>query len=187
MVFPGLIVVGLIAIPYIDKNPLGNGYYTFAQRRFAITTFMFGFVILWVVLIIFGTFLRGPNWNFFGPYEYWDIHKLVPLTNLNLSEIVWIKLLERPLPGTFLGSKLLGIFLRESVGLFILFVYFGILPPILARIPRYKGIYEKLGGPRFYTVVLLALTMLTLPAKMYLRWWFNLKYIVAIPEWFLNF
>ena len=26
VVFPGLIVVGLIAIPYMDKNPRGNGY-----------------------------------------------------------------------------------------------------------------------------------------------------------------
>ncbi|MCH7871739.1 MAG: hypothetical protein IID33_08560, partial [Planctomycetes bacterium] len=32
VVFPGLIVVGLIAIPYIDKNPRGNGYYTFKER-----------------------------------------------------------------------------------------------------------------------------------------------------------
>ena len=25
-------------------------------------------VVLWVVLIVLGTFLRGPNWNFFGPF-----------------------------------------------------------------------------------------------------------------------
>ena len=28
VVFPGLIIVGLMAIPYIDTNPKGNGYYT---------------------------------------------------------------------------------------------------------------------------------------------------------------
>ena len=67
-----LIIVGLIAMPYIDFNPKGNGYYTFAERPFAITTFLFGFLILWVVLIVLGTFLRGPNWNFFGPFEFWD-------------------------------------------------------------------------------------------------------------------
>ena len=33
------------------------------------STFLFGFVVLWVVLIVLGTFLRGPNWNFFGPFE----------------------------------------------------------------------------------------------------------------------
>ena len=31
--FVGLIV-GLIALPYIDFNREGNGYYTFAQRKF---------------------------------------------------------------------------------------------------------------------------------------------------------
>ena len=40
------------------------------------TTFMFGFLVLWVTLIVLGTFLRGPNWNFFGPFEYWDPHKV---------------------------------------------------------------------------------------------------------------
>ena len=24
-------------------------------------------------MIVIGTFLRGPNWNFFGPYEKWDL------------------------------------------------------------------------------------------------------------------
>ena len=70
VVLPGLIIVGLIAIPYIDRNPKGNGYYTFAERKAEITIFLFGFVILWSSLIVLGTFLRGPNWNFFGPFEY---------------------------------------------------------------------------------------------------------------------
>ncbi len=73
---PSMILVGLMAIPYIDFNKLGNGYYTFNERKFAIGTFLFGFLPLWVAMIVLGTFLRGPNWNFFGPYEYWDVHKL---------------------------------------------------------------------------------------------------------------
>ena len=36
VVMPSLIIVGLMVIPYIDANPLGNGYYTFKQRKFAI-------------------------------------------------------------------------------------------------------------------------------------------------------
>ena len=91
VVFPSLIIVGLMAIPYIDSNPKGNGYYTFKERTVAITLFLFGFLILWVLLIILGTFLRGPNWNFFGPYEYWDLHKLEALNNVNLSEYIWVK------------------------------------------------------------------------------------------------
>src|SRR6266699_3702450 len=30
-------------------------------------------IVLWCALIALGTFLRGPNWNFFGPYEFWDV------------------------------------------------------------------------------------------------------------------
>ena len=48
VVMPTLVIVGLMVIPYIDANPLGNGYYTYKQRRFAIWTFLFGFVGLWV-------------------------------------------------------------------------------------------------------------------------------------------
>ena len=81
-----------MAIPYIDKNPKGNGYYTFNERKAEITLFLFGFAVLWSSLIVLGTFLRGPNWNFFGPYEYWDLNKLVSLVNVDLSELVWVKL-----------------------------------------------------------------------------------------------
>ena len=70
VVLPGLIIVGLMAIPYIDTNPKGNGYYTFRERKVEITLFLFGFAVLWSSLIVLGTFLRGPNWNFFGPFEY---------------------------------------------------------------------------------------------------------------------
>ena len=94
----GLIIVGLMAFPYIDKNPKGNGYYTFNERKAEITIFLFGFVVLWSSLIVLGTFLRGPNWNFFGPFEFWDIHKLEALTNVNLSEYIWVRALRTGLP-----------------------------------------------------------------------------------------
>ncbi len=55
-----MIIIGLMVIPYIDTNPLGNGYYTWKQRKFSISTFMFGFIVLWVAMIIIGTFIRGP-------------------------------------------------------------------------------------------------------------------------------
>ena len=99
VVLPTMIIVGLMAMPYIDFNRKGNGYFTFEQRLFAITMFMFGFLVLWVTLIVLGTFLRGPNWNFFGPYEYWDPHKVLPLNNVNVSELFWLKLLHQPLEG----------------------------------------------------------------------------------------
>ena len=94
-----------MAIPYIDTNPKGNGYYTLKERRWEITTFLFGFLILWILLVILGTFLRGPNWNFFGPYEFWDIHKLEALVNVNLSEYIWVKGLGTGLPKNPLDSR----------------------------------------------------------------------------------
>jgi hypothetical protein len=177
VVLPGLIIVGLICIPYVDKNPKGNGYFTFAERKAEITIFLFGFVVLWCSLIVLGTFLRGPNWNFFGPFEFWDIHKLAALTNVNLSEYVWVRALRTGLPSQW--------FIREIVGiLFVLFYVFA-LPVILAK-KSFKQYYEKLGPTRYYVTVVLFLMMMSLPIKMLARWLFNLKYIVAIPEFFFN-
>ena len=177
VVLPSLIIVGLMAIPYIDTNPKGNGYYTFNERKAEITIFLFGFVILWSVLIVLGTFLRGPNWSFFGPFEYWDIHKLEPLNNVQLSEYIWVRGLGQPLPENW--------FIREIFGLIISLAYVAVLPVVLAR-TVFKSYYEKLGASRFYVTAFLFLMMLSLPIKMLTRWLFNLKYVVAIPEFFFN-
>ncbi len=177
VVLPTLIIVGLMAIPYIDKNPKGNGYYTFKERSVEITLFLFGFVVLWSSLIVLGTFLRGPNWNFFGPFEYWDIHKLEALTNVQLSEVIWVQLFAVALPDSW--------FIREIFGILLVIGYIAVLPVVLAK----KGLtkyYEKLGPVRYYVTVLLFLSMLALPVKMLARWLFNLKYIVSIPELFFN-
>jgi len=120
VVLPGLIVVGLIAIPYLDINPKGNGYYTFKERKFAITTFLYGWLVLWIFLIIVGTAMRGPNWTFYGPFEVWDAHKLVASNNINVSEIFWIRMLGKGLPSS--------IMIRELPGLLLTFIYFVALP-----------------------------------------------------------
>jgi Cytochrome b(C-terminal)/b6/petD len=177
VVLPGLIIVGLICIPYIDKNPKGNGYYTFTERRAEITIFLFGFAVLWSSLIVLGTFLRGPNWNFFGPFEFWDIHKLAALNNVNLSEYVWVRTLRTGLPSNW--------FIREIFGIILVLVYILALPVILAK-TWFKGYYEKMGGPRYYVGAFLFLMMMSLPIKMLARWLFNLKYIVSIGEYFFN-
>ena len=44
-----------------------------------------------------------------------------------------------------------------------------------------------MGFIRYMLMSNLLLFMLSLPLKMVLRWTVNLKYIVAIPEYFLNF
>ena len=177
VVFPGLIIFGLMAIPFIDVNPKGSGYYTFKERKWEITVFLFGFVILWVLLIILGTFLRGPNWNFFGPYEYWDVHKVLVLNNINLSEYFWVMLLKQGVPEQW--------WLREIVGFVIVAIYLFVLPVLMAK-TVFKRFYDRMGPARFYIGAMLFLAMVALPLKMYLRWLFNLKYIIAIPEAFFN-
>ena len=177
VVYPGLIILGLAIMPFIDTNPKGNGYYTLKERPFAIATWLFGFLILWVVLIFFGTFLRGPNWNFFGPYEFWDIHKLEALVNVNLSEYIWVKALGMGLPKNPL--------IREVFGFVAVLAYLLAMPPLLAR-TLLKRFYDTLGPVRFHLMTFLLLAMMALPIKMVLRWLFNLKYIIGIPEYFFN-
>ena len=43
-----------------------------------------------------------------------------------------------------------------------------------------------MGFLRYMVFINLVLFMMSLPLKMVLRWAFQLKYIVAIPEWFFN-
>ena len=177
VVLPGLIIAGLICIPYIDRNPKGNGYFTFKERKAEISIFLFGFAVLWVSLIVLGTFLRGPNWNFFGPFEFWDIHKLEALTNVNLSEYVWVRMLRTGMPSFWL--------IRELPGILLVLLYVFALPVILSK-NVFKRYYEKLGPPRYYVAAFLFLAMMSLPIKMLSRWLFNLKYIVNIGEYFFN-
>lgn len=178
VVLPTFIIVGLMALPYIDFNQKGNGYFTFAQRKFAVTTFLFGFVVLWCTLIVLGTFLRGPNWNFFGPFENWDPHKVLPLNNVNLSDYFWL-----PLGVVFEEGK--GWYIRELPGIVAVLAYLFFLPPLLAKTIM-RPFFIKMGFIRFFLLVNLLQFMAALPIKMVLRWTINLKYIVYIPEFFFN-
>lgn len=68
VVIPGLMVGALIALPYIDKNPSGIGVWFHKARKLALTVFSL-VVLVNVILIIVGTFFRGPNWFFYLPWE----------------------------------------------------------------------------------------------------------------------
>jgi hypothetical protein len=190
VVLPSLVIFGLMAIPYMDFNKKGNGYYTIAERKFSYLVFQFGFLELWVTLIVLGTFLRGPNWNIFGPFETWDAHKVAVLNNVNLSQYFWINWLGKSLPQASAGSsgwEQLGyILLREAPGILAVLAYFIVLPPLMA-VTVFRKFFVKMGFFRYMLMSNLLLLMMTLPIKMVLRWTVNLKYIIAIPEYFLNF
>ncbi|MYF97583.1 cytochrome C [Candidatus Poribacteria bacterium] len=167
VVLPGLIIVGLIAIPYIDINPKGKGYYTIKERPFALAVFSFGFIVLWIVLMIVGTFLRGPGWNIFMPWEYWDPHKLVPLTNVNLSYLFGIR---NEVTANFFGFAVVA-------------GYFALGPIFYLLTVKSSKFVQELGLIRYVIVSFLFLCMLALPIKMILRLALNIKYVWVSP-WF---
>jgi hypothetical protein len=170
---PTLIILGLCAIPYIDINPKGNGYYTFKERKFAIVTFLFGFLVLWVSLIVLGTFFRGPGWNLFMPWEEWDTHRVVALTNIDWSELFGVPTRRvddslNPFAMLIGSATILGWF--SFGGLYYLW-------------KRNSDTVKKLGPLRYAIVAGLFLIMMALPIKILLRLMLNVKYILVTP-WF---
>jgi hypothetical protein len=187
VVYPGLIIFGLCAMPFIDTNPKGNGYYTLRERPFAIVTWLFGFLILWVVLIFFGTFLRGPNWEFFGPYEFWDPHRSSALNNVDVSNIFWDRMMGRARP-TLENNPWDPVphwLAREWLGFVLVGAYLFVLPAVL-RATVFRRMYENMGAIRYAIMVTLLLVMALMPIKMVLRWMFNLKYFIYLPEFNAN-
>ena len=82
--------------------------------------------------------------------------------------------------------QLLYILEREWLGIVLVLAYLVLLPPLLA-ITMFRKYYLKMGFLRFMLMSNLLLIMLLLPIKMVLRWTVNMKYIISIPEYFLNF
>lgn len=177
VILPGLIVNGLMAIPYVDTNPKGNGYYTFKERPFAITSFFFGFVVLWVSMIILMTFLRGPNQAFFGPFEPWNLHKVEATVNVQFSQLFWENFLGTSRPTFWL--------VRELPGILLIVGFLAITPMLLAK-TICKKMVAQMGMPRYLTMMIMFLIMVAMPIKMILRWSLNMQYIVNIQELFLN-
>lgn len=177
VVLPSLILVGLILIPYLDVNPKGNGYYTYIERKFAILTYSFGFLFLWVSLMVVGVFMRGPGWNFFGPFTPWDAHRIVPLTNIDLNLLLAQKLgldfLRNPTVAIFFGLGLIGAYYS-----------LGALFWILKK--DKNEMLKKMGVVRYGITAFLFLTMMALPIKMILRLLFNIKYILVMKSINLN-
>jgi hypothetical protein len=170
VIFPSLIVMGLMAMPYIDINPKGNGYYTFKERWFAILTFCFGFHILWILLIIIGVFMRGPGWLWFWPWQEWDVHRIVADSNYDLTQFIGVD--SKSLLGSVIGG-----------GIITVYFFLGMVIPFLFLKVTGNRTLEKLGVARYSLVAFLFLSMMGLPIKMLLKLVFHLKYIWVTP-WF---
>ena len=168
--FPSLIIVGLMAIPYIDVNPKGSGYYTFKERWFAISVFSFGFLFMWIALIAVGVFVRGPGWMWFWPWQEWNPHRIIAETNYDLSQFIGID--SKSLLGFVVGG-----------GVIVVYYIVGIAVPYLYMKHKKMQVIEKLGIERYAMVAFLFLTMMGLPIKVFLRLVFHLKYVWVTP-WF---
>ena len=156
VILPGMIIVGLMAIPYLDPNPKGVGSYNYRDRKFVWRAFLFGF-IMWFVLIIFGTFFSGDDWQFYWPWEDFFVHK----------ELIAEKLFTFPLP----------------VGILVLSLYYGLGFYLPTKIKSFKGFIEQLGTTKYAFTMFFLLTMIGVPVKVFLRLLFNVRYILETP-WF---
>ncbi len=162
---PVLIIVGLMLIPYLDVNPKGNGYYTYSERKLAIWVYTFGFLVLWIALIIMGVFLRGPGWNLFMPWQFWDPHKVVALVSVDLPYAFGVR---DYWMAAFFGGAVVGGYFAVGTG-----IYFFMERKAL----------KAVGFLRMFLKIQLMLIMVGIVVKIVLRLGFNIKYIMVTP-WF---
>jgi hypothetical protein len=191
---PTLIIVGLMAIPYLDKNPVGIGEYNYKDRKFAFWVFTLG-TAFWFLLIIIGYYFRGPSWQWYWwPFETWEVHKE--------SHVVTISLFCHTSVSASEQARCLSLNVWWGLVVLACAGFAGVLLPVAlpyALGPRVKDgswlkklcnglqeFYEK-RGPTIYTIeMLLLLSMIGIPVKMALRLLFNVKYILTIPVINLN-
>lgn len=63
---PAAIVIGLVVLPYIDRNPARRP----RLRKVAVTVFTI-FMVTWIALTLIGFAFRGPNWTWVWPWQEW--------------------------------------------------------------------------------------------------------------------
>jgi hypothetical protein len=151
VVLPGLIIFGLMAIPYLDRSQEDSGVYAFFKRRFPISMFSLGLAI-WFALIAIGALFRGSGWDWYWPWEDKSLHKMALKSTKNLSPVI---------------------------GAASVFVYFGLglLIPAMVR----KDYYRKHGPVRYTIQTVLILMMFGVLGKILLRLLFNIKYVLTTP------
>ncbi len=153
VILPFAIIIGLMSIPYVNRDKVPSGVYRIKRRRFAFYNFMLGYA-MWFILIIVGQILRGPHWQFYWPWESWDIEKSAEAALVNFSAF-W--------------------------GISALLLYFG-LGYALPMIFRSDVIKEK-GLPRYIVEQFFLLFMYGVIIKIILRLFFNVHYVLVTP-WF---
>ena len=179
VVLPGLIIVGLIAIPYIDKQPEGErllhvhraqgGDHALPVRlrhplvvadRARHVPARPELELLRAVRVLGHPQARGADQR-----QSVRVHLGARASGTGLpTQLVRARDLRHPA-----GARSTSSCCRSSW-----------------RRRRSRPTTRSWAAPRFYVGAFLFLMMMSLPIKMLLRWIFNLKYIVAIPEFFFN-
>jgi len=192
VVMPSLMMIGLMVFPYVDSNPLGNGYYTIRQRRFALAMFGIGW-ITWILLIVIGTFIRGPGWVWFWPGQTWDHNAVVFDKNRDLHDFFGIT--SMPVKIIF-GAIVVGLFYLLA-GLFLHWLMKR-GPFKLKYLTSFQELKRWATTPDELETKLLARTsllqyltfqffaisvLIALPVKIILRLAFTIKYVWVTP-WF---
>jgi quinol-cytochrome oxidoreductase complex cytochrome b subunit len=71
MLVPGFLVLLLGAWPYLDKSGPGSTGVWFAKERRKQNMIFLAVVIFILIFTVIGTFLRGPYWKFYWPWQSW--------------------------------------------------------------------------------------------------------------------
>jgi len=198
VVMPSIIMVGLMVFPYVDSNPLGNGYYTLKQRRFALWMFGWGF-LMWISLIFIGTFIRGPGWIWFWPGQTWDHNAVVFDKNVDLHDMIATSTIGKALHLGFLADNpykfLFGLIVVSGfyvVGAlffhWLMTVDFSRISFRPLRLFPQKELEQKLLARtsllQYLTFQFFAVSvLLALPVKLILRLALTIKYVWVTP-WF---
>lgn len=71
---PGLLLLWGFFVPWLDRSgPAAVGAWFHSDRRRANTIFLIVCFLL-VILTVVGTFMRGPYWDFYWPWQQWPAH-----------------------------------------------------------------------------------------------------------------
>ncbi len=71
IVIPALLVAWLVAVPWLDKTAITAVGVWWSEERRKHNILFLAIVAAVAILTIVGTYLRGPYWNFYWPWQSW--------------------------------------------------------------------------------------------------------------------
>ena len=206
---PGIITVGLMAIPYLDPDSTkGVGYYSFKERPFANIIFLSG-IVAWFSLIFIGTVMRGPNWGWYWPWQSWLIHKPPPppthslplafgaglivayfTLGMSLPKLIKAQFAVRPaivkvFAGAIMAALIVGV-LPGSTFAQGAWIGFGLFLYLVGGVLLPTAYLKNISHLRYTVCMVLLLLFIGTFLKVALRLGFNVKYVVTIPQVSLN-